>query len=113
RPMHIVDEVIQVSDEFKRAAYFINGTFVQTEAAISVSTHNHFLTMNQAVYSDEYPWYDRYSNRVRRVYSALKESGIQTDVIAHGADLGKYRLLFSPFEMYMETDFTERVMEWV
>ena len=57
---------------------------------------------------------DYFSAVYQNVYEPVSDAGIRPDVIGARKDLGKYKLLFSPFMMALEQgDLIDRIKKWV
>ncbi|MBQ2881869.1 MAG: beta-galactosidase [Clostridia bacterium] len=110
RPYPIFEEVSRTSSELEKCAEFINGTKVETEVAI------HFTSLNWNMFSTQsvLTGMDYFSAVYQNVYEPVSDAGIRPDVIGARKDLGKYKLLFSPFMMALEQgDLIDRIKKWV
>ena len=110
RDMHIVGEVREVAQGLRRAAGFISGTRVKSEAAIHFTSLNWNMNIAQPVVEGL-----KYMPSVQdRWYKPAVDLGLRPDVIDAAEPLDKYRLLFSPLMMSIEEHgLPERVAQWV
>ncbi len=116
RPMHIFDEVRQTAAGYAKCAGFLSGTHVETDTAMMVSTTCDYLMKQQEVVwePDSHQWETAYVKRLYMAYKPMAALGIRSDVIPTGKDLGRYKLLYTPFLMTLEeNDLHSRIPEWV
>ena len=116
RPMHIWNEVRQLSAEYEACGYFLQNTRVATDIGLMVSSTSDYLMKQQEVVWEEgsHQWETAYTKRLYRFYRPMSEMGIRADVIPPSKDLSRYRLLFTPFLLTMEEgDLHRRVINWV
>lgn len=112
RPMHIFDEVKEVSQGFASASEFLTKTEVETDVAFMVSTVNATLMKHQPVFSSK--TLSSYTKRIADIYEKISRYGIRTDVIGSGKELDRYKVLFTSFMMTLEEqNVGERIKEWV
>ena len=109
RPTHTFGEIQQTCEEFERASDFIMSTRVETNVALHYTSLNYNMLEIQPLVAD-----NPYTHSVMRTERALVSAGVCHDVIGARADLGKYKLLFSPYMLTLEDgDLPERIEQWV
>lgn len=116
RPMHIFGEVQKIAAGFEKCAAFLSGTKVETRVAMMASTTCDYLMKQQEVVwePDSHQWETAYTKRLYMMHRPMSEMGIRPDVIPPEKDLGRYRLLLTPFLLTMEEEnLHSRVREWV
>lgn len=110
RPQYNTAEVTKAAEDFKKASDFVTGTRVETKVAL------HFTAMNDKLFAVQ-PMVDGFGyewNLKKYFYKPMIDSGLRPDVIDAGADIDKYKLIFSPFMAILdEYGMPERIAEWV
>lgn len=110
RPQYNTAEVTKAAEDFKKASDFVTGTRVETKVAL------HFTAMNDKLFAVQ-PMVDGFGyewNLKKYFYKPMIDSGLRPDVIDAGADIDKYKLIFSPFMAIIdEYGLPERITEWV
>ncbi|MDI6617803.1 MAG: beta-galactosidase [Clostridiales bacterium] len=111
RPLHIFDEVKEVSEGFKKAGEFLNNTRpVKSGFAIHFSGYAWWLFEFQPMVNG-FKYADKIINKV---YKPLIESQIRPDIIDPASSLDGYRVLLSPFLPTLEEGgLIERIKKWV
>jgi beta-galactosidase GanA len=111
RPLHVIDEVKEISAGFKAAGAFLNGTRpTRTGLAIHLSTN--------AWWTFEYqPMVNKFNYRealLSAVYRPMIQAQLRLDVIDPAADLKPYRVLLSPFLPCLgEEGLQDRLKAWI
>lgn len=111
RPMHIFDEVKEISAGFRTAADFLNNTKpVNTGLALHFS--------HRAAWMFEYqPMVNGFNYQVfllEKVYRPMMQAQFRPDVILPMSDLSKYKMVFSPFLPALdEFGLRERLKAWI
>lgn len=110
KPMHIMNEVQEVSEGYSKAAEFINQTKVKTNVAMHFTSLNWNMFETQSVVSGL-----KYMDTLNDAfYKPLIDSGLRPDVIDAKQDISDYNLIFSPLMMTIEEgDLPQRITEWV
>ena len=110
RPMYSTEEVKTVARDFKKCADFINNTTVDTNIALHYSSLCNNIFATQQVVGD----FQYEESLKKHFYRPLIESGLRPDVIDEEADLGKYKIVFSPLMITLDQgDLRERITKWV
>ena len=111
RPLHIMNEVQEVSAGFKTVSEFLNGTRPEPPGlAVHVSTLAHAQLRFQSIV----PGFDYVESMLNRVYRPLMGVHLRADVIDPAAPLDAYRLVFSPFLPALdESGLRERMRAWI
>ncbi len=111
RPMHIFDEVQEISRGFDAVREFLNGTRpIQTGVALHFSGFAWWLFEFQPlVHGFHYA-----ASLMRQVYHPMIEVQLRPDVIDPASSLDGYRLLFSPFLPALdEAGLKDRLRAWI
>ena len=110
RPMYSTNEVKAVARDFEKCADFISNTKVDTSIALQYSSLCYNMFSTQPVVGEF-----QYDEGLKKhFYKPLINSGIRPDVIDEGADLAKYKVLFSPLMLTLDSgDLRERIANWV
>ncbi len=111
RPLHIFPEIQEVSDGLARAAEFLNGTRPESSGlALHYSNEAH-LYLKNAPLSERTAHLERV---MHSFYQPMIRAQYRPDVISPEADLGSYRLVFTPFLPWLgESRLDERIVDWV
>ena len=110
RPQYNIAEVTKAAEDFKKASAFVTGTKVDTKAALHFTALNDKLYANQPIVEGFV--YDRELKNY--FYKPMIDSGLRPDVIDAGADIDKYKLIFSPLMPILdEYGLPERIAEWI
>jgi beta-galactosidase len=110
KPMHIMNEVQEVAQGYRKAAEFINETKVKTQVAMHFTSLNWNMFETQSVVSG-FKYMDTLNDAF---YKPLVDSGLRPDVIDAKQELLNYKLIFSPLMMTMEEGgLPERIAQWV
>ncbi len=110
REMYSTQEVRDVARDFAKCAGFINETVVDTSVAMHYSSLCCNMFETQPIVGGF-----RYDGSLKKhFYKPLLDCGLRPDIIDEGADLSKYRVVFSPFMITLDQgDLRERIAEWV
>lgn len=114
RPMHIFNEVKETAAELEKAADFLMNTKVKTETAMVITSKN--SSMLSHVQSVTERTEEEAPSRIREIqfYRFLMNAGLRPDIIAAGADLDSYKLLFTPYSLTLEErNLGEKIEKWV
>lgn len=112
RPMHIFDEVRDVSNGFDKCSEFLLNTRVDTDVAFMVSAVNAALMKFQPIFTSA--TLSDYNKRVLDFYKKITDGGVRADVIGAGKKLDNYRVLFTPYMLTLEEqNVGERIRDWV
>lgn len=110
KPFHILGEVRQTAEEFRKASDFISGTCVHSEAALLFTSKNWNLFEAQRVING-FGYGERLINDF---HVPFIRCGIVPDVIGSRKELNGYRLIFAPYMMTLEDgDLQNRLTQWV
>ncbi len=111
RPLHIIDEVREVSRGYKDSAEFINGTRpTPPGVAMQLST----VAWTQFRFQPMVQGFDYLEYSINRAYRPLMDVHLRADIIDPAASLEPYRLLFSPFLPSIdESGLRERLFAWI
>lgn len=110
RPQYSINEVKQLSKDFKKASEFVSGTKVSTEVALHFTSESWRLFQTQSIVNDFV--YDE--NLKKYFYKPLIDSGIRPDVIDAEQELDKYKVVFTPMIPNLEErDLNKRIADWV
>jgi len=111
RPLHIFGEVQEISQGLRTAGDFLRNTRpVNTGLAIHYSHKAAWMFEYQPLLNG----FDYQSFLLEKVYRPLIQSQLRPDVILPMADLGKYRVIISPFLPALdEGNLRERIKSWV
>ncbi|MBR4910120.1 MAG: beta-galactosidase [Clostridia bacterium] len=110
RPMYSTEEVKAAARDFKKCADFINNTKVDTDIALHFSSLCYNMFETQPVVGDF-----RYDRALKdHFYKPLIDMGLRPDVIDAGADLEKYKIVFSPLMLTLDQgDLRARIKSFV
>lgn len=119
RPLHILGEVQEVADGYRKAADFLSSTKITPDIALHFSSLNWNLLDLQPIV--DVPgrsynlWKSFYHQHLQQYfYLPFQKAGARMDVIGAGRDLSRYKLLISGLMLTMEEKGEqERVAEWV
>jgi beta-galactosidase GanA len=111
RPLHMIDEVREVSRGFRACASFLNGTRpAPTGLAMHVST----LACTQFRYQSMVQGFDYLDYMIDRVYRSMMDAHLRADIIDPAASLDPYRVVFSPFLPTLdESGLRQRLHRWI
>jgi len=111
RPMYVFDEVHEISEGFKAAGDFLNGTKPDDSGlAIHFSNLAHLMYVDQPIVAG----FDYQSKFTANIYKPLMQSQFRMDVINPSVDLAKYKMVITPFLAALdEGGLRERIGEWV
>jgi len=111
RPLHIMGEVQEISRGFKAAAGFLNGTRpTSTGLALHYSHQAAWLFRDQPMVAG----FNYQRALLDRVYRVLIRAQLRPDVVLPEADLGRYRMILSPFLPSLdESGLRERLRAWI
>jgi beta-galactosidase GanA len=112
RPLHMIDEVREISAGFAAAADFLNGTR-PTPSGLAL----HFSNRTQALFGHQpmvngmkYPW----KSLQDAVYRPLIEAQWRPDIYEPAQDFSSARLMISAFlPMLDESGLRERLRDWI
>jgi beta-galactosidase GanA len=110
RPLHMFKEVRQLSEEFKKAADFINNTKVITKAAMHFTSLSWNMFETQQVVGGL-----NYQDSVfKYFYKPITEDGLRLDMIGSAHELDNYKVIFSPLLITLEeNNLNKRIEKWV
>ncbi|SHF67801.1 beta-galactosidase [Caldanaerobius fijiensis DSM 17918] len=111
RPLHIFDEVKEVSEGFRKAGEFLNNTRpVKSGLAVHFSGYAWWLFEFQPMVNGF-----RYADKMMNaVYRPLMEAQLRPDIIDPAASLEDYKVILSPFLPTLEeSGLSERIKNWV
>ena len=110
REMYSTGEVREAAKDFKKCADFINGTRVQTDVAIHYSSLCFNMFATQPVVGEF-----QYDAALKKhFYKPIVNAGLRPDVIDEGAKLDKYKVIFSPLMLTLDSgDLRARIAAWV
>ena len=111
RPMHIFGEVREISDGFKAAAEFINGTKpARTGLAVHFAHMSHVTFKNQPQANG----FNYLNGFLESIYKPLIGAQYRPDVIDPSVELSPYRLILSPFLTVLDdSGLRERIKSWI
>ena len=110
REMYSTGEVREAARDFRKCADFINSTRVDARVALHYSSLCCNMFETQPVVGDF-----RYDDSLKGTfYRRMISAGLRPDVIDEGADLSKYRVVFSPLMITLDQgDLRGRIADWV
>ena len=110
REMYSTAEVKKAAADFKKCADFINGTKVDTDIALHYSSLCYNMFSTQPVVGEF-----QYDGALKRhFYKPVINAGLRPDVIDEGARLDKYKVIFSPLMITLDScDLRRRIRKWV
>jgi beta-galactosidase len=112
RPLHIFDEVKQVSEGYAKAGDFINNTRPASSGmALHFSNHmQEFFHHQPMVNKFGYPW----ESLMTRVYHPLMSAQFRMDILEPSQSLDEVKLLISPFLPVLdEGGLRSRLKKWI
>ena len=110
RDIHIVGEVMETAEGFKKSADFLAGTRVKTDVALHYESVNAIMNTYQRVVKD----WDYLSYLQYKWYRPMVDKGLRPDVIDSAQPLDAYKLIFSPMMLTLECEnLAQRMAEWV
>lgn len=111
RPLHIFDEVKEISEGFQAAADFLNGTRpTKSELALHFSGLAWWMFQFQPLVHG----FNYHRALTEKVYHPLIQVQMRPDVIDPAESLDPYKLVFSPFLPALdERGFRERIFQWI
>jgi beta-galactosidase GanA len=111
RPLHMFDEVREVSAGFRAAAAFINGTRPNPPGlAVHLSTLAWAQLRSQRIVNG----FDYIDCMIQNAYRPLMDVHLRADLIDPAASLGAYRVVFSPFLPSLdEAGLRKRLRDWI
>ncbi len=111
RPLHIKDEVLRLSDEFKKASDILAGT---THTSNGIGLHFSHASWTMYMFQPVINVFDYNRFITEQIYKPLQEIQLRPDVLAAGISLENYKLIITPFMMTLEEkELDKRIIEWV
>ena len=111
RPLHMMEEVREVSRGFKAAAGFLNGT---RPAAPGLAVHLSTLAWAQFRFQPIVSGFNYVDTMATRVYRPLMDVHLRADLIDPAAPLDAYRVVFTSFLPALgESGLWERLRHWI
>lgn len=111
RPLHIMNEVQEVSQGFRTASAFLKGTRPQ---APGLAVHLSTLAYTQFRFQPIVNGFDYLDCMLNRVYRPLIEEHLRADILDPAAPLEAYPLVFSPFLPALdESGLRARLLDWI
>ena len=112
RPMYTYGEVQKTSEDFNKAADFINRTRVSTRMALHFPSESWNFFKMQQIFKD----FDYKRSVLDGFYRPMVDMGLRPDVIECDLPLDKYDLIFTPFVPCLgsgQGSLSARICEWV
>ncbi len=111
RPLHIIDEVREVSAGYRTAAEFLNNTRLTPSG---VAVHLSTLAWTQLRFQPMVNGFDYLDHMIHQVYRPIMDAHLRADVIDPAMPIDTYSLLFSPFLPALdESGLRERLLRWI
>lgn len=111
RPLHILEEVQEVSRGFEAASAFLNAT---RPSPPGFALHVSSVAWSQFRFQPMVEGFDYIDGLLNRVYRPLMNVHLRADVIDPAASLDPYKVVFSPFLPALdEAGLRERLLQWI